>query len=79
MLEAPVAVNVPGVLGGVVSGTGEVIAEATLEDYTTAFDFGCSAVVHTIMAARPIMKAQGGGRIINIVTLCVPQIRNAYR
>jgi 3-oxoacyl-[acyl-carrier protein] reductase len=43
-------------------------AEATSEDYSTAFDFGCRAVVNTVSAARPIMKEQGGGRVVNIVT-----------
>jgi len=44
------------------------LSEATPEDYATAFDFGCKAVVNTITAARPIMREQGGGRIVNIVT-----------
>ncbi len=44
------------------------LADATLADYSDAFDFGCKAVINTLNAARPIMKAQGGGRIINIVT-----------
>lgn len=44
------------------------IAEATMDDYTTSLDFGCRAVVNMINAVRPIMKAQGGGRIVNIVT-----------
>ena len=43
-------------------------AQATAEDYTTAFDFGCTAVVNTTRAAQPHMKAAGGGRIVNIVT-----------
>lgn len=42
--------------------------EASQEDFDTAFDFGCTAVINTIKAARPIMQAQGGGRIVNIVT-----------
>ena len=41
---------------------------ATLDDYASAFDFGCRAVLNTISAARPLMKEQGGGRIVNIVT-----------
>ncbi len=44
------------------------LADSTLADYRNAFDFGCTAVLNTITAARPQMKAQGGGRIINIVT-----------
>jgi 3-oxoacyl-[acyl-carrier protein] reductase len=42
--------------------------EAKLDDYAAAFDFGCRAVINSINAARPIMRAQGGGRIVNIVT-----------
>ncbi len=44
------------------------LESATLEDYANAFDFGCKVVVNSIVAARPIFKAQGGGRIVNIVT-----------
>ena len=44
------------------------LAEATLGDYTDAFDFGCKAVINTTVAARPIFREQGGGRIVNIVT-----------
>ena len=44
------------------------LSEATLEDYTTAYDFGCKAVLNTTIAARPLFVAQGGGRIVNIVT-----------
>lgn len=43
-------------------------ADATLEDYETAFDFGCAAIIHSVRAARPIFREQGGGRIVNIVT-----------
>lgn len=43
-------------------------ADATQDDFDNAFDFGCTAVVNTIKAVQPLMKAQGGGRIINIVT-----------
>ncbi len=44
------------------------LSEATSADFANSFDFGCQAVVNTIKAARPIMKEQGGGRIVNIVT-----------
>lgn len=44
------------------------LSDSTLEDYANAYDFGCKAVINTIMAARPIMRKQGGGRIVNIVT-----------
>lgn len=42
--------------------------EATDEDFETAFNFGCKAIVNTIRAARPSMREAGGGRIVNIVT-----------
>lgn len=42
--------------------------EATSDDYANAFDFGCQAVVNTVRAVRPIMREQGGGRVVNIVT-----------
>jgi len=43
-------------------------SEAVQDDYDTAFDFGCTAVLNTLRSARPIMVQQGGGRIVNIVT-----------
>ena len=43
--------------------------ESSPDDFRNAFDFGCLAVVHTVNAARPIMREQAtGGRIVNIVT-----------
>lgn len=42
--------------------------EASTEDFANAFNFGCQGVVNTIRAARPVMKSQGGGRVVNIVT-----------
>jgi 3-oxoacyl-[acyl-carrier protein] reductase len=42
--------------------------EVSLQDYQDMLDFGCKATVNLIKAARPAMKAQGGGRIVNIVT-----------
>jgi len=58
-----------GVINNAIAGkqNGPVSA-ATLQDYADAYDYGCKAVIHTVTAARPIFKAQGGGRIINIVT-----------
>lgn len=44
------------------------IADSEPEDYSNAFDFGCMAVVHLVHAVRPVMREQGGGRIVNIVT-----------
>ena len=43
-------------------------AEASADDFSSAFDFGCRAVVNTVTAARPVMRDQGGGRIVNVVT-----------
>lgn len=52
-------------LGGMQNGP---LSEATDEDYATAFDYGCKAVLNTIRSSRPVMASQGGGRIVNIVT-----------
>lgn len=58
-----------GVINNAIAGKQDGEFEnATWDDYSNAFDFGCKAVVNTIRAARPVMKAQGGGRIVNIVT-----------
>ena len=61
--------RIDGVVNNAISGRQQgTLAEATPEDYTTAFDFGCTAVINTIRAARPAMVRQGGGRVVNIVT-----------
>lgn len=58
-----------GVVNNAIAGRQSgLLEEATWEDYANSFDFGCKQVVNTIKAARPVMKAQGGGRIVNIVT-----------
>lgn len=58
-----------GVVNNAISGKQHgAFAEATDDDYTNAFGFGCQAVVNTVRAARPVMQAQGGGRVVNIVT-----------
>jgi 3-oxoacyl-[acyl-carrier protein] reductase len=44
------------------------LAEASADDFRTAFDFGCQAVINTTTAVRPVMREQGGGRIVNVVT-----------
>ena len=44
------------------------VSEASLDDFSDAYDYGCKAVIHSVMATRTIFKAQGGGRIVNIVT-----------
>jgi 3-oxoacyl-[acyl-carrier protein] reductase len=52
-------------IGGRQNGT---LEEASAADYQNAFAFGCTAIINTVTAARPVMKGQGGGRIVNIVT-----------
>jgi len=42
--------------------------EVSLRDYDDMLDFGCRATVNLVKAARPFMKAQGGGRVVTIVT-----------
>lgn len=44
------------------------LSEASWDDYATAFDFGCKAIINMVRAVRPVMQEQGGGRIVNIVT-----------
>ena len=43
-------------------------AEASDEDFATAFDYGCRAIANSVRAAVPVFRGQGGGRIVNIVT-----------
>lgn len=58
-----------GLVNNAIAGRQMVsFAEATWEDYSNMLDFCCKAVVNTVAAARPIMREQGGGRIVNIVT-----------
>lgn len=42
--------------------------EAEWQDYADMLDFGCKALVNTVKAVRPVMREQGGGRVVNIVT-----------
>jgi 3-oxoacyl-[acyl-carrier protein] reductase len=37
-------------------------------DFQNMLDYSAHAIVNTIRAVRPTMKAQGGGRIVNVVT-----------
>ncbi len=61
--------RVDGLINNAIAGRQVVpFDEATWEDYADMLDFGCRAVVNTIRAVRPIMRNQGGGRIVNIVT-----------
>lgn len=58
-----------GVVNNAIAGRQQgTLTESSLDDYANAFDFGCKAVINTISAARPVMREQGGGRIVNIVT-----------
>jgi 3-oxoacyl-[acyl-carrier protein] reductase len=61
--------RVDGVVNNAISGRqmGK-LEEASMGDFETAFGFGARAVVNTITAVRPHMRAAGGGRIVNIVT-----------
>ena len=71
MVEAVVAEfgRLDGVVNNAISGKQEgSFADAAWEDYSTAFDFGCKQVVNLVRAARPHFVAQGGGRVVNIVT-----------
>jgi 3-oxoacyl-[acyl-carrier protein] reductase len=61
--------RIDGVVNNAIAGSqAGKLAESTLDDYRNMMDFGCIAVVNTIQAVRPIMREQGGGRIVNIVT-----------
>jgi 3-oxoacyl-[acyl-carrier protein] reductase len=42
--------------------------EISNKDFQNMFDFNCLAVANTTRAVREIMKSQGGGAIVNIVT-----------
>ncbi|MHB8637117.1 MAG: SDR family NAD(P)-dependent oxidoreductase [Fimbriimonadaceae bacterium] len=61
--------HVDGVVNNAISGKQEgSFAEASWEDYANSFDFGCKHVVNVVRAARPHFVANGGGRVINIVS-----------
>lgn len=71
MTEAVVGAfgRLDGVVNNAIGGRQHgLMSEASQDDYHTAFDFGCTAVINSIRSARPYMVAQGGGRIVNIVT-----------
>ncbi|MBM3495503.1 MAG: SDR family NAD(P)-dependent oxidoreductase, partial [Armatimonadetes bacterium] len=58
-----------GIVNNAIAGSQPgTVAESPVGDYVNMFDFGCRAVLNTVHAALPHMKAQGGGRIVNIVT-----------
>lgn len=61
--------RVDGVVNNAISGRQMGgLDETTIADFENAFAFGCRAVVNTVTSLRPIFKAQGGGRVVNIVT-----------
>lgn len=71
MVQAVVAQfgRLDGIVNNAIAGRQSgALTDATMEDFETAFGFGCKAVINTVNAARPIMREQGGGRIVNIVT-----------
>ncbi len=58
-----------GLVNNAIAGKQHVnLDQASLEDFDGAYAFGCRAVINTITAARPLMREQGGGRVVNIVT-----------
>jgi 3-oxoacyl-[acyl-carrier protein] reductase len=61
--------RIDGVVNNAIGGRQEgSMDDATWADYANSFDFGCKHVLNTVGAARPYMKRQGGGSIVNIVT-----------
>lgn len=71
MVEAIVATfgRIDGVVNNAIAGNQSAkFDDATWQDYTDMFDFGCKAVVNTARAAVPHFRKQGGGRVVNIVT-----------
>jgi 3-oxoacyl-[acyl-carrier protein] reductase len=61
--------RIDGIVNNAIAGRQQGnLDEADWADYANSFDFGCKAVLNTIRAARPHMKRQGSGRIVNIVT-----------
>lgn len=57
-----------GLINNAVAGRQNGSLEADWQDYQDMFDFGCRAVVNTVTACRPLMRANGGGRVVNIVS-----------
>lgn len=71
MVESVVATfgRLDGVVNNAIAGRQSgAMADASAADYSTAFDYGCHAVLNTVRAARPAFAKQGGGRVVNIVT-----------
>ncbi len=71
MVDAVVAElgHIDGVVNNAIAGKQHgSLADASWDDFSTAFDFGCKQVVNMVRAVRPHFASQGGGRIVNIVT-----------
>lgn len=61
--------RVDGIVNNAIAGLQDGrFEEVTDADYLNSFQYGCQAVVNTVRSVRPVMAAQGGGRIVNIVT-----------
>jgi 3-oxoacyl-[acyl-carrier protein] reductase len=61
--------RIDGVVNSAIAGSQPgTVAESPISDFDNMFDFCCHAVLNTTRAALPHMRAQGGGRIVNIVT-----------
>ncbi len=61
--------RIDGIVNNAIAGSQPgTAAESPVADFDNMFDFGCHAVLNTTRAALPYMRAQGGGRIVNIVT-----------
>lgn len=61
--------RIDGVVNNAIAGSQPgTVNESPVEHFSNMFDFGCRAVVNTTRAVLPHMKAQGSGRIVNIVT-----------
>lgn len=57
-----------GLVNNAIAGRQNGKLDSDWQDYQDMFDFGCRAVVNTVKACRPHMKANGGGRVVNIVS-----------
>jgi 3-oxoacyl-[acyl-carrier protein] reductase len=61
--------RIDGLINNAIAGRQCVAFEdAEWQDYADMLDYGCRAVVNTIHAVRPVMREQGGGRVVNTVT-----------
>jgi len=61
--------RVDGYVNNAISGKQDgAFDEVSDEDLRNMFDFNAVAVANSVRAVRPIMREQGGGRIVNIVT-----------